>query len=103
MLILSHRGVNYSLIRYFVWNISDSFLSVLLLFSILYWRKKKIKGRNREIDKNLAKFLGNFAKEVLNLQPLDLAGIELLQPFLCGGCQLLRLVGLFGQVFVGGG
>ena len=40
-------------------------------------------------------------KTVLNLQSLDLAGVELLQPFLCDRCQLLGFAGLMIQVFMG--
>ena len=40
-------------------------------------------------------------KTVLNLQSLDLAGVELLQPFLCDRCQLLSFAGLMAQVFMG--
>lgn len=40
-------------------------------------------------------------KTVLNLQSLDLAGVELLQPFLCDRCQLLSFAGLMIQVFMG--
>ena len=40
-------------------------------------------------------------KTVLNLQSLDLAGVALLQPFLCDRCKLLGFAGLMIQVFMG--
>ena len=73
-----------------------------LCYSVFYpWEGKKSRVRIEKLIKFQQTFWKILLKTVLNLQSLDLAGVELLQPFLCDRCQLLSFAGLMIQVFMG--
>ena len=67
-----------------------------LCYSVFYpWEGKKSRVRIEKLIKFQQTFWKILLKTVLNLQSLDLAGVELLQPFLCDSPdhkQLVRMI-----------